>query len=108
MAAVTQVPGTVHPRPAHHSEHWPRAHFLVLRPMTASTRQLTLVRRGRFELQQFTQGTGSGLMEGHPQSTFDGLQIGASAVSSLGENAAQQLIYFPRNFLMDCSRRFFS
>ena len=35
-------------------------------------------------------------------------QIGASAVSTLGENASQQLIYFPRNFLMDCSSRFFS
>jgi hypothetical protein len=76
--------------------------------MTTSTRQLTLVRRRHFELQQFTQGTGSGLMKRDPQSALDGLQIGASSVSSLGENAARQLIYFPRNFLMDCSSRFFS
>jgi hypothetical protein len=74
--------------------------------MTTSTRQLTLVRRRHFELQQFTQGTGSGLMKRDPQSALDGL--GASSVSSLGENAARQLIYFPRNFLMDCSSRFFS
>lgn len=47
-------------------------------------------------------------MEGDAQGALDGLQIGASAVSSLGENAAQQLLYFPRNFQMDCSSRFFS
>jgi hypothetical protein len=79
-----------------------------LRPVTTSTRQLTLIQRRHFELQQFTQGTGSGLMKADPEGTFDGFQIGASAVSTLGENASQQLIYFPRNFLMDCSSRFFS
>jgi hypothetical protein len=76
--------------------------------MATSTRQLPLIRRRRFELQQFTQGAGSGLMEGDAQGALDGFQIGASAVSSLGKNAAQQLIYFPRDFLMDCSSRFFS
>ena len=76
--------------------------------MTTGTRQLTLIRRWRFELQQFTQSAGAGLMEGDAQGALGGLQIGASAVSSLGENAAQQLIYLPRNFQMDCSSRFFS
>jgi hypothetical protein len=47
-------------------------------------------------------------MEGDPQGALDALQIRASAVLSLGEDAAQQLIYFPRDFLMDCSSRFFS
>jgi hypothetical protein len=60
------------------------------------------------KLQQFVQGFGSGLMEGGPQGALDGLQIRASAVLSLGEDAAQQLIYLPRDFLMDCSSRFFS
>jgi hypothetical protein len=76
--------------------------------VATSTRQLTLVRRRRFELQEFSKGGGSGLVQGGPQSALDGLQIGVSAVSPLSENAAQQLIHFPRNFLMDCSSRFFS
>ena len=108
MAAGTQIPWTVHPHPAHHSKHWPGAQFLVLRPKATGTRQLTLIRRRRFELQQFTQGGGSGLVQSGPQRALDGLQIGVSAVSSLAENAAQQLIHFPRHFLMDCSSRFFS
>ena len=62
----------------------------------------------RLESQQFTQGAGSRLMERDPQGALDGFQIGSATVSSLSENAAQQLIYFPRNFLMDCSSRFFS
>jgi hypothetical protein len=60
------------------------------------------------ELKQFVQGFGSDLMEGGPQGALDGLQIRASAVLSLSEDAAQQLIYLPRDFLMDCSSRFFS
>jgi hypothetical protein len=76
--------------------------------MTTGTRQLPLIRRRRFELQQFAEGNGSGLVERNSQGALDGLQIGAAAVSPLGEKAAQQLIYFPRNFLMDCSSRFFS
>jgi hypothetical protein len=59
-------------------------------------------------LQQFVQGFGSSLMEGGSQGALDGFQIGASTGAPLGEDAAQQLIYFPRNFLMDCSSRFFS
>jgi hypothetical protein len=47
-------------------------------------------------------------MEGGSQGALDGFQICASAVAPLGEDAAQQLIYVPRNFLMDCSSRFFS
>src|SRR5437016_6888883 len=49
MAAVTQIPRTVHPRPAHHREHGPGAELPVLRPMTTGTRQLTLLRRRRCE-----------------------------------------------------------
>jgi hypothetical protein len=107
MAALAQVPRTVHTHPAHHGKHWPGAQFLILRPMTTGTRQLKLIRHRRFELQQFRQGAGSGLMEREPQGALDGLQIGAAAVSSLAENADQQLIYFPRDLLMDCSSRFF-
>jgi len=76
--------------------------------MTTSAGQLTLIRGWGLELQQFAEGAGSGLMEDGPQGALDGLQIGAPAFSSLGENAVQQLIYLPRNFLMECSSRFFS
>ena len=76
--------------------------------MTTSAGQLTLIRNWSLELQQFAQGVGSGLMEDGPQGALDGLQIGAVAASSLGENTLQQLIYLPRNFLMEYSSRFFS
>jgi hypothetical protein len=82
-------------------------YFLVLCLLTTRARQLTLVGRWRPELQQFAQSAGSGLMEGGSQGALDGLQIGASAVMALGENASQQLIHLPRNFLMDCSSAFF-
>jgi hypothetical protein len=76
--------------------------------MTAGAGQSTLIRSRGLELQQFTHGPGASLMQGGTQSALNGLQVGASAVSSLGENAAQQLIHFPRDLLMDCSSRFFS
>jgi hypothetical protein len=76
--------------------------------MTTSARQLTLIRRWRLELQQMAEGAGASLMENGSQGALHGFQIGASAVSSLDEDAAQQLGYFPRNLLMDCSSRFFS
>ena len=69
--------------------------------MPARAGQLTLIRYRSRKLQQCTQGAGSDLMEGDSQRTLDRLQIGAAVVSALGEDAAQQLVYFPRNFLMD-------
>ena len=48
------------------------------------------------------------MMESRPQHALNGFQIRTAAIVALGENAAQQVIYFPRNFLMDCSSRFFS
>jgi hypothetical protein len=67
-----------------------------------------LIRCRGTELQQFVQGFGSSLMQRGPQAALDGFQVCSSAVASLGEKAAQELIYFPRNLLMDCSSRFFS
>ena len=82
--------------------------MLVLRLMPTRARQLTLIQRRGVELQQLVQGFGPSLMKGGSQGALDGFQICASAGASLGEDAAQQLIYFPRNLLMDCSSRFFS
>jgi hypothetical protein len=108
MAALAQIPWTVHTDPAHHGKYWPGAQLLVSRLVSTGARQPKLLRRRRFELQQFAQGAGPGPMEREPQGALDGLQIGVAAVSSLAENADQQLIYFPRDLLMDCSSRFFS
>jgi hypothetical protein len=81
---------------------------VVLRLMTTRAGQLTPIRRRCLELQQFAQSAGPGLMQGRAQQALQGFQIRAAAGATLGENAAQQMIYFPRNFLMDCSSRFFS
>jgi hypothetical protein len=47
-------------------------------------------------------------MERDPQGALNGFQICVSADPSLGEDAAQQLVYFPSDFLMDRSSSFFS
>jgi hypothetical protein len=60
-----------------------------LRLLTAGAEHLTPIRRWDLELQQLTQCARSGLMQAGTQSALDGLQIGASAISPLGENAAQ-------------------
>ena len=89
MTVRAQIPGTLHSHPTHYGEHRPGAQFPVLRLMTTSAGQLTLIRGWGLELQQFAQSAGSGLMEDGPQGALDGLQIGAAAVSPLGENTLQ-------------------
>ena len=67
-----------------------------------------LIRCRGAEPQQFVQRFGASLMQRGPQAALDSFQVRGSAVASLGEKAAQELIYFARNLLMDCSSRFFS
>ena len=62
--------------------------------MTASALDLPLIQAWGLELQQLTQGAGSRLMQAGTQSAIDGLKVRTSVVTPLGENAAQQLIYF--------------
>jgi hypothetical protein len=75
--------------------------------MSTRTGQQTLIRSRDLELQQFAQGGGASLVESCSQCIFHGFQIGSAVVVPFGEYAAQQLVYFPRNLLMDCSSRFF-
>src|ERR1700690_460503 len=72
------------------------------------TRQLAPLRGRRFILQQLAQGGCADLVQGGSQDAFYRLQIGATTLPALGKNPAQQLVYFARHFLMDCSSRFFS
>jgi hypothetical protein len=69
---------------------------------------MALLWGGSSVFQQFTQGGCCGLMQGGPQGGFHGLQIRSAAFVTLGEDATQQLVYFARDLLMDCSSRFFS
>jgi hypothetical protein len=65
--------------------------------------------RGRgFELQQLGQRFATGLMHGRADRHFHGFQIPKSGLAKLGEDDAQDLLYFARDFLMDGFRRFFS
>jgi len=50
----------------------------------------------------------SGLMHGRAHQHLDGFQIQAARFAQAGEDGAQQLLYFPRDFLVDRFGRFFS
>jgi hypothetical protein len=57
-------------------------------------------------MQQLTEGGGSGAVQGRTDSHLDGFQIDATG-APLGKDSAQQVLYFARDLLMDCSTRFF-
>ncbi len=107
MAMRTQIPGTLHPRQAHHGEHRPGAEFLVGSLMSTGARQLTPIRPGSLESQQFTQGAGPGLVKSRSQSRLQCFQIRATGVPAFGEDAAQQCCYLPRDLDLDGAGRFF-
>ncbi len=76
--------------------------------VTAGARQLALLQSWGFPFEQIAQATCAGLMLGRPKGALHGFQIHLAALAALGKNTAQQLIYLPCDFLMDCSSRFFS
>ena len=76
--------------------------------MAAGAWQLVLVGGRRLVAKQFGQGGGPGLVKRCSQVGFYRFQIGLVAEAPLRKNAAQKLVDFPGNFLMDCSSRFFS
>ena len=45
-------------------------------------------------------------MQARPQGQFDRFQVHVPGLVSLGKDAGEQQVYFPRNFLMDRSRFF--
>jgi hypothetical protein len=60
------------------------------------------------KLQEFGQGRGTGPMHGRTHRHLDGFQIEKARLAVARENDAQQLVYFTRDFFLDCVRRFFS
>ena len=60
------------------------------------------------KLQHFGQGRCSGLMQPCSEGVLHRFQIDLAAPAAFGKDPAQDLIDFPRDFLMDCSSRFFS
>jgi hypothetical protein len=76
--------------------------------MATRTRQATLIRCWGFELQQFAQGSSTGLVESSPQGRLYRFQIGPAVLTALRKDTAEELVYFPRYLLMDRSSRFFS
>ena len=75
--------------------------------MSARAAQLTLIRSRDLELLQLAQGGSTSLVARRPQCVLHGLQAGLPVVMLLGEDAARQLVYFPRNLLMNCNSLFF-
>jgi hypothetical protein len=58
--------------------------------MSTGTRRQTLIRRRGLELQQLTEGAGSGLVKSRSQSRFQRFQIRAASVPAFREDPAQQ------------------
>ena len=54
------------------------------------------------------QTSRTGLLQGGAQGHLHGFQVQCASLVTCRENHAQQRIYFPRDFLMDRSNRFFS
>src|SRR5438552_5919256 len=111
LAEVTlgaQVVGASHAHRTDDRQDGFGADFLVLGVVATSARQLTLIRRWGFELQQLVQGGGARLVESRSQGRLYRFQIGPAVLAALGKDTAEQLVYLPRHLLMDRSSRFFS
>ncbi len=78
----------------------------INRLLTARARNRAAIRRGKS--QQLGQRARPGLMHDRAHQHLDCLQIEATRLAHAGENSAQQLFYFARDFLLDGVRRFFS
>ena len=65
------------------------------------------LRRGLLS-EKLAQTSGTGLLQGGAQGHLHRFQVHGARLAPCGENHAQQGVYFPRDFLMDRSSRFFS
>src|SRR5438132_1778565 len=111
LAEVTlgaQVVGASHAHRTDDRQDGFGADFLVLGVVATSARQLTLIRRWGFELQQLVEGGGARLVESRSQGRLYRFQIGPAVLAALGKDTAEQLVYLPRHLLMARSSRFFS
>ena len=108
MAVRAQVVGTRHFHLTHRREKRLGAQFPVVSRMAAGTGNAPLIGGGSGELQQLSQGGGSGLMHGRAHRHLDGFQIQTARLTASVEDDAQQLVYFARDFPLDRFGRFFS
>ena len=108
VTSRTQVIRAHHARASEHRQKWLGAKSLVLRMVPAGARQLALLQSRDLPLEQLAQAGCAGPMQGCPKSVLHRFQIHLALLAALGKDAAQQLVYFPCDFLMDCSSRFFS
>jgi hypothetical protein len=75
--------------------------------MAAGTGQLSLVRTGRIELQQLSQGGRPSFVHRGTNRHLDRFQVQATCLLPLPEDPLEQLLYFSADFLLQCFRRFF-
>lgn len=83
-----------------------RARGAAKLPARADNR--ALVRRGGRKAKQLAQSAGTGPMHRRTYQHLDGFQVQRARFAHAGEDGAQQLLYFARDFLLDGVRRFFS
>jgi hypothetical protein len=60
------------------------------------------------ELQQLGQHSRSGVVHGRAYDHLHGLHLATPSLAKATTENAQQLVYFARDFLLDCFIRFFS
>jgi hypothetical protein len=107
MAVRAQIIWTRDGDFAHDAQHWFGAQFLIAGLMAARARDAPLLGRNG-ELQQLAERCGAGVVQGRSHSHLGRFQIEAACLAALLKDNAQELVYFPRDFLADRFRRFFS
>jgi hypothetical protein len=103
----TQIIGTRNPRWADSGKNRLGAYFLVLRLLTATPRQMALVRCRGFKLQQFRPSRCAGLVPGRAHRPLDGFPIPPSGLAAFAADGTQHLLYLACDFLLDRLCRFF-
>jgi hypothetical protein len=75
---------------------------------SAATRQTPVLGAGNRKLQELAERGRTGAMHGRAHGHLDGFQIQMAGLLVAGEDYPQELLYFARDFLLDCVSRFFS
>src|ERR1700691_2184017 len=76
--------------------------------VAASASHGVVVSGRRRKLQEFGQCCRASAVHGRTHRRLDRFQIQSACLAPPGENNPQQLVYFARDLLADCFRRFFS
>src|SRR5215472_6718687 len=107
VTARAQIPGAGQSHFTQSGENAPRAQFTVVRLTAAWAADGALLGGKRGELQQVTEGRCAGLMQDRTERQLHRLQIPATSLLALGEDAAQQRGYFACDLDVDRRGRFF-